>query len=350
MHLSSNRSAPSLRTSRLRVFSVLAVVALGGCHSLSDAERTELDLYKQRSKQYYNAGYYDRAADQCRRGLLVEPDDQSLLQVLGMSLLLQNDPRATYDQRLQEAATYFEQAIDSEDEFDYRNRTGLGEVLTRLVAIRLAMVESVNSSTTLSPADKAQQLGKLRENIDKNGKRAAEVLHEVLDQPKTKDNDFALSTLARLKSQTHEYAVADELLSRLDGVLTRSIHLRSKQLEIENWPAEVRLSVHSDIDHLKQVRVDALKLHTSVLKKLGRDDDVIQAYGQIEAEIAMQPADYFNRASTHERLGHVDEAIADYDKFISLAAASGVGLTDTVRSAMDKKAELIMKKHAAAKP
>jgi tetratricopeptide (TPR) repeat protein len=317
---------------------LLSLCALA-CSTLSEAER---------SKEYYTAGHFERAQDQCRRGLNIDPEDLSLRQVLGYSLLRQTEPRDSYDRRLQEAAWNFEQAIEREEEFDYRNRTGLGEVLARLVAHRAAWIEAAENSATPLDAEGQDRLTKLEETHARYALRAAQVLEEVLAEPKSRENDLALSTLARLKSQTREYERADELLSRLSAVLTRSIHLRGKQLEIENWPAEVRIAVHTDIDRLKQTRIDALKLRTNVLTKLGRDDDVVSTYGEIEAENAMQPADYFNRATSNARRGAVDLAIADYDKFITLAAGSGSGLTDTVREAMERKAELVILKRAVA--
>lgn len=318
------------------------------CSSLDEAQEAQLASYKQRSKTYYETGHFERAEDQCRRGRLLEPDDQSLLQVLGMSLLKQSEPRDSYDRRLQEAAVYFERAIETEDEFDFRNRAGLGEVLTKIVTHRLAQLDRTRAATDLKEEERADMIARIELDIEKRAKRADEVLNEVLAEPKSKDNELVLSTLARLKSQMGDFEAADALLERLAGVLTRSIHLRGQQLEIQSWPAEVRLAVHADVDRLERTRVDTLKLRTSVLTKLGRDADVVSIYGEIEADEEMDPADYFNRAASHGRLGDYDAAIADYDKFITLAAGSGVGLTDTVREAMQRKAELSIAKRAPA--
>jgi tetratricopeptide (TPR) repeat protein len=327
-----------------RMFALAGVLATAGCSGLDEAQQAQLSSYKQRSKTYYETGHFERAEDQCRRGRMLEPDDQSLLQVLGMSLLKQTEPRDTYDRRLQEAALYFERAIETESEFDFRNRSGLGEVLTKIVSHRLAQIDSAKAASDPNDAERAERLARLETDLAKRTARAREVLNEVLAQPKSKDNELALSTLARLEAQVGNYEASDELLTRLAGVLTRSIHLRGQQLEIQSWPAEVRLAVHSDVDRLEQTRIDTLKLRTTVLTKLGRHDEVVTTYAEIEADNAMQPADYFNRAASHTALGRIDSAIADYDKFITLAAASGVGLTDTVREAMERKAELSLAK------
>jgi len=87
-----------------------------------------------------------------------------------------------------------------------------------------------------------------------------------------------------------------------------------------------------------------------VLAKMGRDSDVISTYAEIEALKAMQPADYFNRAVANERIGSIESAIADYDKFITLAAAQGSSLSENVREAMDRKAALGIRLRASIKP
>lgn len=328
----------------------LSTLALCGCNSLSEEEQTLLDDYKLRSKQYFAAGHLERARGQCSKGLTLAPDDTSLLQVLGFTLLRQTEPRDSWDRRLQEAAFHFEHAIEVEEEFDYRNRTGLGEVLTKIVMLRLAKVDELKFDSKMDATEKEERVAALRADIEKRSARAREVLQEVLGQPRTKENDLALSTLARLESQLGGYDRADALLTQLIAVLTRSAHIRGQQLDIQNWPAETRIAVHEDISRIELTRVDALKLRTNVLAKMGRDSDVISTYAEIEALKAMQPADYFNRAVANERIGSIESAIADYDKFITLAAAQGSSLSENVREAMDRKAALGIRLRASIKP
>jgi tetratricopeptide (TPR) repeat protein len=320
-----------------------SLTATSGCSSLNEEDELRLTSYKQRSKEYYTAGHYERAQDQCRRGLLLAAEDQSLLQVLGWALLQQTSPVESLDRRLQESAQIFEQAIASEDEIDLRSRVGLGEACNKIVGLRLAKIEEVRRDEQLLPEERERMLARLETDLAARAARGEEVLREVLEQPRTKDNDLALSALARILAQTRRYEEAEEQAAHLTAVLTRSINLRSQQIGIENQPAEVRIAVHGDVERLRSTRTDALLLRANVLAKLGRPHDVVGIYAQIEANQAMKPADYFNRAQAHEKTGALDAAFGDYDKFIQLAASQGLGLSDTVRAAIQRKAELSLK-------
>ena len=87
-------------------------------------------------------------------------------------------------------------------------------MLGKIVTLRLAKIAEVARDPKLAAEEREARIAKLRADADRRAQRAEEVLREVLDRPRTKDNDLALSTLARLESQLGRYAEADELLAR----------------------------------------------------------------------------------------------------------------------------------------
>lgn len=320
---------------------IAASLFAAACSSTPSEEELRLIFFKRNSKEFFDGQKFEMAQTQCRKGLSIDPDDVSLQLLLGFALIRQKSPIETWEARLVEAAQTFEGAIGDEDEFDYRSRLGLGEAEAQLVNLRTSQLEAAKSDERLTPEERAARLEKIQHDVDVRLARAEEALGEVLATPVGKDNALAMSTLARIYACTKRYPEAEDLLRRLAATLSRSIHLRSQQLDQKNQPAEMRLAERENIDRLTEQRLEALALLTNVLAKQELWNEVIAVYAQIEAEHGMQPADYYNRAEANSQIGSADAAIADYDQFIQQVAARGLAINDMVKNAMERKAHLL---------
>lgn len=324
---------------------LLLALTLAACSTLTEDDEKRLATFKFNSKRFYEEGQFQRAEDQCRKGLLLEPEDVSLRQVLGYSLLRQGSPPDVY-----EAVQTFESCVDLEDEFDFRNRLGLGEAQFQLGQIWLTKETQVERDEKLTQDERATQREQARAAAGKSFGAAEAALREVLASPRGRDDSMAKNTLARLLALTNRYEDAAGLLRSLTDQLGSSIRLRTEQLSTASLPVERRELLDEQLEQLRQEHLRSLGLLATVSAKLGRDDEVIATYAQIDAQKAMLPADFYNRAQAYERLGSRDAAIADYQSFVRQAASRGSAFDDNVAEALARITKLQSGPAAAKSP
>src|SRR5688572_27316859 len=135
----ARRAERHVKPARLARFAglLLAPVLAAGCSWipgwLSEQEENDLVTHKRNSKAFLDVGDFARAEDQCRRGLAIDEDDETLELTLGYALLFQGQP-----QKLEEAATVFDNAIGSFGTDDWRLLAGQGMTLQQLARHRAA--------------------------------------------------------------------------------------------------------------------------------------------------------------------------------------------------------------------
>jgi len=102
-----------------------AVLALVGCRmfGLSEEEQNMLNIHKQNSKLFSERGDLDRAEDQCRRGLTIDPDDVSLRLTYAYVHL-----RRGTEESLQRAESILEDMTSWFGSDDFRVLLGLGSI------------------------------------------------------------------------------------------------------------------------------------------------------------------------------------------------------------------------------
>src|SRR5262245_7653674 len=83
----------------LLLVAALASAACSWMGVLTDEEEKLLDTHKRNSKAYYEVGDYVRAEDQCRKGLAIDDDDETLKLTLGYALLMQAQPKSLAEAR-----------------------------------------------------------------------------------------------------------------------------------------------------------------------------------------------------------------------------------------------------------
>ena len=314
----------------------LALLAICGCSSLSERDQLRLDTFKVNSKRFYEEGQFRRAEDTCRKGLLLDPEDLSLAQVLGFSLLRQGGGA-----QVNEAVAIFNRCLELEDEFDFRSRLGLGEAHFQMGLMWTNELARIHADENLTQEERQAKLAQALESRDDAHDSSEVALREVLDSPRGRDNVMARSTFSRLLTVLGRYEEAAEVLRAMIATLASSVRLRTEQLSGEALTDEQRPVFERTLKNLEEQHVEALELLANVAAKTARWEEVISAFAQIESMQSMQPADYYNRARAYEALGARDAAITDYDTFVSRAAGRGASFGDQVSRAMRRKAVLL---------
>jgi len=314
----------------------LALLAVIGCSGLSEQDQLRLDTFKINSKRFYEEGQFRRAEDACRKGLMVDPEDQSLFQVLGFSLLRQGGGK-----KINEAVAIFNRCVEIEDDFDFRSRLGLGEAHYQMASMWNNEQARIDADEDLTQEERAAKLAHALESRDESYELSERALREVLESPRGRDHLMARSTLARLLTVLERYDEAAETLRSMVATLSASIKLRNEQIASGALTKEQRPLFEGTLSSLKKQHVEALELLANVAAKTSRWEEVISAFAEIESMGSMQPADFYNRARAYEALGARDAAITDYDTFVSRAASRGAAFGDQVSYAMRRKAALL---------
>ncbi|MBL8755845.1 MAG: hypothetical protein JNK15_21290 [Planctomycetes bacterium] len=86
-------------------YAAVLLFLLAGCSSLDSDQRARLASHQAQAKIYYEGGEYGRALDQVERGLELAPDDYGLLSMKGGILLLASSNASGTDHRLLDKAT-----------------------------------------------------------------------------------------------------------------------------------------------------------------------------------------------------------------------------------------------------
>ncbi len=333
---------------RIFALALAAMTFTAACNSLTPEDEIRLANFKQNSKRFYDDGDFRRAVDQCRKGLAIEPEDQSLRQVLGYSLLRQDRPT-----EVAESVAVFEKLIDDESDFDFRNHLGLGEAQLKLAQFWDRQREMIVADEKLTPEDREAKLARGAEARQKAFAAAEEALTGVLDTPRGKNDTDAQNALARLYATQGRWEEAADVLRNLSATLENSIHLREEQVSTATLPPDKKDLFEKTLKRLKDQRIDALGLLATMSAKMSRWEEAVSVYARLESEQSMRPADYYNRGVAYEQLGARDAAIADFEQFLRKAAQRNIPYSDIgtrVSDAMDRIAKLKTAPQTAAAP
>lgn len=323
-----------VRGAALLGVAIAACLSQTACSTLSDEDQIRFVTFKQNSKILYDDEQYQQAADQCRKGLLIDPKDLSLHQVLGYSLLRQGTPA-----QLLEAETVFRSCVSLEAE-DPRNQLGLAEVLYQLGMMYEKTLVSFETDERLTADQRRTKTESASAQRDASFSECEEILTEFIRTPEGRENDTAHNTLARLYSNQGRYGEAADILRQLVARLQGSLNHRREQVDPESLSPEYRARYEKDLDRVARTVSSALHLSATIASKRDHQDEVVSAYAQIERLGQLDPADYFNRAMAYDKLGSRSAAIADFDTFTELAASLGIAFSETVHKAMRRAAEL----------
>jgi len=277
----------------------LPLLAAFACRSQSDEE--QLTIHRIESKHYYDVGDYERAADQCRRGLEVESGDAPLRLTLAWSLLMQGERK-----HLLEAAEIFKGEIGWFGSSDWRLHLGAGmtdQELARLLADSkskedLDQVEGLRRSARI-------HLDRAYEASEKDHNSPPELLYHLalLDLDEQRNDLF----------QQHAEAGITVMASTAKVLAT--------QVKQEtDAGSKTRLERERDVNSERARRL-LHELARLAWNREPRDATAASNYMvQIEQFGPLARPDYFNRGRMRETTGDLEGAVADFEKFLSLSA------------------------------
>ena len=296
-----------------RVFALALLLAPAGCASfwLDDADETRLATFKYNSKAYYEIGDYARAEDQCRRGLEILDDDDTLRLTLAYTLLMQSDRR-----KLEEAATIFEEQIGFFGSDDWRLHQGYGMTLQQLARLL---------SASEKPEEKTRVAGlraQARDELD----AAAEGSAETRNTPPEVPYHLALLDLEEGRRDlfpVHAKAAVDKL--------TEQEKFLAVQLKQPMGQSELRRSERDKAINAERGR----RITREAARYAWEEQDwktAEAAMQSLETFGALERPDFYDRARVREQAGNVEGAVQDYEKFLTM---SGERVDDTVTRAVE---------------
>ncbi len=328
----SSRTRPTsaaTRTARRRADGVKAAAAaalllLAGC--LSQDEQDRLGVFRYNAKAYYDAGDYARAEDQCRRGLQIDDEDESLMLQLAYSLLLQATPA-----KLEEAAARFADGVGPFGSDDWRLRLGHGMTLQQLARVRAAAREASPEKTVEPRRDEAAELRR-------TARAELEAAEESSIEGRSPQPEIAyhLALLDLDEARSDLFPVhAEQAIARLRE--------RAKLLDVElRQPMGVKERERTERDRTvnaergQRIAREAARLawETGDWKKASQAMDALDSFGPLAR------ADFYDRARIREQSGDAEGAVRDLEKFITFGA-------DTVDETVTRAVESLTRLRAA---
>jgi tetratricopeptide (TPR) repeat protein len=298
-------------------FALCAVLAACSSGPTEEEIAVQVDDFRQRSAQYFNAGSYPQAYQQAKRGLeLTSNDDGELNLLAGHSLMM---TRNLNDVAASEA--YLLRAQDLLD--SYRADLILGEYHQRYGAMlnayarrQLKLAEELDG---LDDEQRQSEIEKNEERIDialQHFEEAADLFLIALD--KSPDDLHALKLIGQSYSYLGEHAAARKHLGHAVDILVESRQYKNRILSTDtkiNLREESRLRAEMLGDINTEV---AIRILLAGLDKL--DGNVTAEIAQYSTILGLSPDNLnvsYLRGVCYYNTGNIERAIADLEHFIS---------------------------------
>lgn len=304
---------------------LLAALLGAGCAS-NEPEGPEpeqlLSMHKELALRYYDLDDLQRAEDQVRRGLDLDPDDVTLRLMLGWI----RHRRGKADD-LRVAENVFRSLLD---ENDYRAWLGLGGVLERKGLLYIESADEIESGqrTTDRPDPKARA-EELRRDGAAAWKEAVAAYEKTLE---LKPDDvqainglqrtWALASKLPTMSPPQQRAAAESSLQwarKLLDITGAELDFWNQQLERPDLTASEEQRLRSLVTSATNLQVATLLTSEGLCRQLGRWDDALAAIDALVERRPDLPMGHSLRAQVLHRLGREREAIESLDTFLRLS-------------------------------
>ncbi|TAH38631.1 MAG: tetratricopeptide repeat protein [Planctomycetota bacterium] len=336
----------------LRPCIVLALLpgltALCACSSAaSEEERSRLDDYAARARAYYDSGDLQRAEQQARLGLALDPDDPMLNLLLGRTLLRWQDP-----EHVAQARPYLEQAHEQQE--DHKTLYSLGEYHLRYAELLLLTASGKEQRAQELPSEDAgdsKAIESLNTTASRQRERASQHLQEALELlqaavASVPTDPYSLRLLANCYTHLQRSNDALATLDQLIQVLAESRQFKNERLALMDLPLPQENALREDLRHDIELEVEARGLAAALLKDR---KDYRAAEEQLTAVLKLDPdleREYFNRGICRYWLGELGPAAEDMQKFLR---KTRLGLdSEEVNRALDLIAEYRARSAGAA--
>ena len=297
---------------------ILGLLLLGGCSvfGLNETEEQLLAIHKQNAKIFYENGDLPRAIQQCRKGLEIDEDDESLRLNLAFALLRQGRPESLAEAQVlfEDLPTWFE-----DDSQEFKIYMGLGMTLQQRA--RLARDDESAEEDLKGLQDEAEEY--LEMALELNNE-SIEVLftHAILSLDRGDEGQFLERSALVLGFLEGSHAALDTRLELTENPLEVQL------LELENAVTTRRAQL------LRETRAD-------IYFKDQRYDLVIAELSGLEVLGPLSRSNHYNRALAYELEGNAEEAVRDLERFIRMNEdALSPMVEEAVQSVLRLRAQL----------
>ncbi|MHC4942640.1 MAG: tetratricopeptide repeat protein [Planctomycetota bacterium] len=293
------------------------------CFGLSEKEETALTLYKQNSKSYYNTGKYDETIDQCYKGLELDDDDFSLNLTLAWALL-----RAGGKANIFAAYNQFQKVLDSQwfDE-DYRALLGMGETSYRIATLYNKKLEEYERRLEADPGSEELFLDEMeacREGKARYLEEAKEYLAQVLENERHTENVDALLILGQVHAYGGDHDQAVECIVSGLELLERSTSFQQSKLDMDkSITGDGRRFFERQIKRNLKSEKELRGLLAFVYQLKGQYGKALVQYNLLKDRDLFDYVQYYNRGVCLQELGRYEEAIREYETYLSKASVTG---------------------------
>jgi tetratricopeptide (TPR) repeat protein len=275
---------------------VLALSTLASCSSLTKDEEERLNNYRYNASLYYDQKDYERAEQQCRKGLELVPKDPVFNAMLGWSMMWQA-VRAQDATKMGQAVVQFRTSLD---EGYTSSSMPESKLLFGLGACEWWLAQQLAKP---APMDSQRHLQAARENLEK--------VFEA--DPENVDAELTLAEVVMFQGEYEPgLKLLDRGLSNLEQqstVLDRRMKQPGASLE-----AQSRYQAQRDLNTQREIKLRKMK--ANVLFKLERYEAELGEFVRIDELGGMQAIDYYNRGQAYEALGKKTAAVSDYETYL----------------------------------
>jgi tetratricopeptide (TPR) repeat protein len=295
------------------------LLLLCGCSSLSHEERQLLTSHQRNAKYYFEGGRLDQAMDQIERGLGIDPDDYLLRALRGTVLLRQSGSALSTDHRLLDQATatlesvYEERSPSRHEPFvllpyalalQKQGRRRIGEELR----LRGQASRAPDAGDLLAQADAEREAG--RELL----LRARDVLAVLIDRGE-----------ALRSAWNHQLQIAQDLGDDLVFVTAANAYLEQAAKDQAAVRAEIERTMvpayeTEQVKRLRGLTDEELEVRALLAEHLYSRRQFDAALVQLNRVLELAPQrtiDYYNRGRVLLELQRLEDAKADFRKFLA---------------------------------
>ena len=283
----------------------LGLLALPACSlfSLSEEETTQLRQHRAGATRYFNERQYEKAIDQARRGLRLQPDQYDLLGTLAWShLQLSMRPIPSNEVHLKKAETAFEELLShrSLEDHDPKHVFGYGIALHNWGRIEETRGKQRRREPSAEP-DKDKKLFKLA-RADEHDRK---MLHKDTLAKRyfrnVVDGDFC--RIKANKRDAYKYLMAIEYRYRnyKEAIRHGDAALRLNSEEAKYWSEQYEKTPHVEREKISRIEIANLK----------EDELKVRAYlARYHREQAQQPKNAHAKADYAAAITHLDVILA----------------------------------------
>jgi len=295
------------------LLAALIIAPLASC-SMSQEELDLIADYRQRAAQYYDINDLNRAEQQARLGLQIDPENGELRHLLGRTLLKRGDPRS-----VQLAGLELQQAYEVEE--DFKTAYSLGEYHLRHAELLLGsalILEQKREQIDVAEVDtRATMLTDIEERRAKAAVHLSDALSFVDDAIASREEWVeALQHRASILAHQGRDVESLETIEELCAVLKRSRQAKNNRLgtqqmelaEEDFWRNSLMLDLAWE--------VEARGLAAGILMNRKEWESAEEQLTEILKLAPQRVSEYYNRGLARFYQGRLPAAADDMRNFL----------------------------------